>query len=127
MNKEKDMSGVVNLQDTVTDPGNLRLRLEKCPKCSYERRAGDDGFASPYECPKCGVVYALAMEEIRRLDKGRALQDEAEVAALRQQTHDQGVGGAQVGGAMFVGRQRSLAWILWIGILMAVAALVWFL
>lgn len=105
--------------DAMADaPVNLRMRLEKCPRCAYERRAGDDTFASPYECPRCGVVYALAMEEIRRLDKGRALQDEAEAAVLRQQT-DQGLraGASQVGGALFVGRNRSWTWLVLIAAL----------
>ncbi len=28
----------------------------KCPKCQYERKAGD--LAPPTECPECGVIYA---------------------------------------------------------------------
>ena len=94
-------------------PPNLRMRLEKCPKCNYERREGDDAYASPYECPKCGVVYGLAMEEVHRRDRGQQLQDEAEVEESRRlaQTRSGEYDSSQVGGAMFVGRERSRAWI----------------
>jgi len=90
-------------------PQNLRMRLEKCPRCAYERRTGDDAYASPYECPKCGVVYALAMEEVHRQDRGRQLQDEAEADEQRRLAQARGgdIGATQVGGAMFVGREKS--------------------
>jgi DNA-directed RNA polymerase subunit M/transcription elongation factor TFIIS len=99
-------------EEPVVIPPNLKLRLEKCPKCEYERRKGDDDFASPYECPKCGVVYALAMEEVRRRDRGRELQDEAEVDELRRLAREQNenIHSSQVGGAMFVGQEKSRAW-----------------
>ena len=104
--------------DPVVVPPNLRLRLEKCPKCNYERRDGDDAYASPYECPKCGVVYGLAMEEVHRRDRGQQLQDEAEVEERRRlaQARSGEFDNSQVGGAMFVGRERSRA-----GIVLAVA------
>jgi hypothetical protein len=103
--------------DRAAVPPNLRMRLEKCPRCEYERREGDDEYATPYECPRCGVVYALAMEELHRKNRGRMHQDEAEVDELRRraQARDESVGASQVGGAMFVGRERS-----WAGIVLAV-------
>lgn len=76
----------VDAEGPAEIPVNLKLRLEKCPKCGYERQAKDDGYASPFECPQCGVVYALAMEDVRRLNHGQQLQDEAEVHELRTRT-----------------------------------------
>ncbi len=45
----------------------------KCPKCSYERKAGD--LAPPTECPECGVIYA----------KYRQAQARARAAAPKKQ------------------------------------------
>lgn len=97
----------------VEIPVNLKLRLEKCPKCGYERRAKDNGYASPFECPQCGVVYARAMEEVRRLNKGQQQLDEAEVHERRSRTaaQDPSVLSEQIGGAMFVGQERSWTWV----------------
>ena len=102
--------------DPVVIPPNLKLRLEKCPKCQYERQSGDDDFASPFECPKCGVVYALAMEEVRRIGRGHELQAEAEAEELRRlaQVQDENVRSSQVGSAMFVGQEGSKLWIVFI-------------
>lgn len=100
-------------EEPVVIPPSLKLRLEKCPKCTYERHPGDDDFASPYECPKCGVVYALAMEEVRRKNRGQELQDEAEVDALRRLANAQNeqIRSSQVGSAMFVGEERNWVWL----------------
>ena len=100
-------------EEPVVIPPSLKLRLEKCPKCTYERRSGDDDFASPYECPKCGVVYALAMEEVRRKNRGQELQDEAEVDEMRRlaQAQEENIRSSQVGSAMFVGEERSWMWL----------------
>ena len=110
---ENEIKGPVNPDITVEIPVNLKLRLEKCPKCGYERQAKDNGYASPFECPQCGVVYALAMEEVRRLNKGQQQQDEAEAHERRSKTGDQDprVRSGQVGGAMFVGQERSWTWV----------------
>lgn len=113
-----------SLDEPVVIPPNLKLRLEKCPKCEYERREGDDDFASPYECPKCGVVYALAMEEVRLRDRGKELQAEAEADELRRLAREQGqhVRSSQVGSAMFVGEEKSRAWIV-VAVLLVLAGL----
>lgn len=109
---ESEKTYAVEDESPVEIPVNLKLRLEKCPKCGYERQAKDDGYASPFECPQCGVVYALAMEEIHRQNKGQQLLDEAELHERRSRTErDARVHAAQVGGAMFVGRERSWAWV----------------
>ncbi len=112
-------------------PQHLRLRLEKCPMCTYERHEEDDAFSSPFECPKCGVVYAVAMEEVRRLNQGQQLQDEAELAEMRRraQAQDPSLGGSQLGGAMFVNRAGSATWVaVGVGLLaLGVAALFFFL
>lgn len=99
--------------EPVVIPPNLKLRLEKCPKCQYERQPGDDDFASPFECPKCGVVYALAMEEVRRKGRGHELQAEAEAEELRRlaQVQDENIRSSQIGSAMFVGQERSRFWL----------------
>jgi hypothetical protein len=109
--------------EPVVVPPNLRLRLEKCPKCSYERKKGDDDFASPFECPKCGVVYALAMEEVRRRDRGQQLQDEAEVDELRRlaQAQEENLRSTQVGSAMFVGEESTWTWVA-VAVALALAA-----
>ena len=116
MTESREKSG--GSPEPAVVPPNLRLRLEKCPKCNYERRQGDDAYASPYECPKCGVVYGLAMEDVRRRDRGQQLQDEAEAEERRRLAQDRSgeFDNSQVGGAMFVGRERSRA-----GIALAVA------
>ncbi len=102
----------VDAEGPAEIPVNLKLRLEKCPKCGYERQAKDDGYASPFECPQCGVVYALAMEDVRRLNHGQQLQDEAEVHERRTRTErDPNVRSDQVGGAMFVGQTQSWSWL----------------
>jgi DNA-directed RNA polymerase subunit M/transcription elongation factor TFIIS len=94
-------------------PPDLKLRLEKCPKCLYERQSGDNAFASPFECPKCGVVYALAMEEVRRKGRGQELQDEAEAEEMRRQAQaqDENIRSSQIGSAMFVGEEGNKIWI----------------
>lgn len=104
-------------------PANLKLRLEKCPKCLYERQAGDDKLASPFECPKCGVVYALAMEEIRKKGRGQELQDEAEAEEMRRlaQAQDENIRSSQIGSAMFVGEEGNK---IWIAVILAVLAAV---
>lgn len=100
--------------ESVVIPANLKLRLEKCPKCAYERQTGDDGLASPFECPKCGVVYAMAMEEVRRRNKGLGLQDEAEMEELRRLAlaQDENIRSSQVGSAMFVDEERGKVWLI---------------
>ena len=111
------------LDEPVVIPPSLRLRLEKCPKCGYERKEGDDDFASPFECPKCGVVYALAMEEVRRKDRGQQLQDEAEADELRRlaQAQDENIRSSQVGSAMFVGQEKTWTWAV-VALVVAMAA-----
>ena len=37
-------------------------RLEKCPKCDYERQPEDDERFSQAECPRCGIVYGKYMQ-----------------------------------------------------------------
>lgn len=115
-------------EEPVVIPPNLKLRLERCPKCAYERRKGDDDFASPFECPKCGVVYALAMEEVRRRDRGQELQDEAEADELRRlaQAQDENIRSTQVGSAMFVGDEKSRVWMIVAGVLILAAVCAYF-
>ena len=112
------------MSQPVVIPANLKLRLEKCPKCLYERRSGDDDFASPFECPKCGVVYALAMEEVRRLNRGQELQDEAEADALRRlaEAQDENIRSSQIGSAMFVVEEGYKIWI-GLGVVIGLVAL----
>ncbi len=113
MENSTDKNELPLADEPVVIPANLKLRLEKCPKCLYERRSGDDDFASPFECPKCGVVYALAMEEVRRLNRGQELQDEAEADALRRlaQAQDENIRSSQIGSAMFVVEEGYKIWI----------------
>jgi DNA-directed RNA polymerase subunit M/transcription elongation factor TFIIS len=120
---DADVPKVPLADEPVVIPANLKLRLDKCPKCLYERQSGDDKFASPFECPKCGVVYALAMEEIRRKGRGQELQDEAEAEEMRRlaQVQDENIRSSQIGSAMFVGEERNKIWIA--VILVALAAL----
>lgn len=99
-----------NSAEVVETPANLKLRLEACPKCEYKRQPWDEKFVSPFECPKCGVVYALALEELERLNRGKQLQDEAEAEALRRQAQELSAAGKGSGGAMFAGEARSM-WI----------------
>lgn len=109
---ESKKSGLNHLPGSTEVPVALKLRLEKCPKCGYERGDTDGGYASPYECPRCGVVYALAMEEVRRRNKGQQLQDEAEVHQRRVDA-DRGpeIRAGQTGGVMYVGRRRYPSWL----------------
>jgi len=114
-----DNTSETTFQDAKTKeqleiPPNLKLRLEQCPKCGYARQDGDDDFASPFECPKCGVVYAVAMEEVRRKNRGQELQDEAEAEELRRQAqaNDLNLRSSQIGGAMFASEERGRAWLL---------------
>lgn len=104
---------MTNKDEPAVIPQHLRLRLEKCPMCTYERHEEDDAFSSPFECPKCGVVYAVAMEEVRRRNQGQQLQDEAELAEMRRraQAQDPSLQGSQLGGAMFVNRAGSATWV----------------
>ena len=113
MENSTDKNELPLADEPVVIPANLKLRLEKCPKCHYERRSGDDDFASPFECPKCGVVYALAMEEVRRLNRGQELQDEAEADELRRlaQAQDENIRSSQIGSAMFVVEEGYKIWI----------------
>ena len=99
--------------EAVVIPANLKLRLEKCPKCHYERQEGDNAFATPFECPKCGVVYALAMEEVRRQGRGHELQAEAEAEEMRRlaQAQSENIRSTQIGSAMFVDEEKSKIWI----------------
>ena len=101
------------VQEQLEIPANLKLRLEQCPRCNYERQPGDDSLATPFECPKCGVVYAVAMEDVRKKNRGQELQDEAEADALRRQSESQSdaVHSSQVGSAMFVSEERGKIWL----------------
>lgn len=103
----------VKAEEAVVIPANMKLRLEKCPKCHYERQDGDEAFATPFECPKCGVVYALAMEEVRKQGRGHELQAEAEAEEMRRlaQAQNENIRSSQVGSAMFVGEEKSNMWI----------------
>lgn len=105
--------GTIKTADTVVIPANMKLRLEKCPKCNYERQDGDEAFATPFECPKCGVVYALAMEEVRKQGRGHELQAEAEAEEMRRlaQAQNENIRSSQIGSAMFVGEEKSNIWI----------------
>jgi DNA-directed RNA polymerase subunit M/transcription elongation factor TFIIS len=124
MENSTDKNELPLADEPVVIPANLKLRLEKCPKCHYERRSGDDDFASPFECPKCGVVYALAMEEVRRLNRGQELQDEAEADELRRlaQAQDENIRSSQIGSAMFVVEEGYKIWI-GLGVVIGLAAL----
>lgn len=117
------------IKEQLEIPANLKLRLEKCPRCNYERQSGDDKLATPFECPKCGVVYAVAMEDVRRKNRGQELQDEAEVDELRRQSQSQaeGVHSSQVGSAMFVSEERGKIWLVAALILGAVALAAYFM
>ncbi|SFK13864.1 hypothetical protein SAMN04488082_11521 [Desulfomicrobium apsheronum] len=109
--------------EAVVIPANLKLRLEKCPKCHYERQEGDNAFATPFECPKCGVVYALAMEEVRRQGRGHELEAEAEAEEMRRlaQAQSDNLRSTQIGSAMFVDEEKSKIWI--VLIIVAILAL----
>ena len=124
MENSTDKNELPLADEPVVIPANLKLRLEKCPKCHYERRSGDDNFASPFECPKCGVVYALAMEEVRRLNRGQELQDEAEADALRRlaEAQDENIRSSQIGSAMFVVEEGYKIWI-GLGVVIGLVAL----
>ncbi len=124
MENSTDKNELPLADEPVVIPANLKLRLEKCPKCHYERRSGDDDFASPFECPKCGVVYALAMEEVRRLNRGQELQDEAEADALRRlaEAQDENIRSSQIGSAIFVVEEGYKIWI-GLGVVIGLVAL----
>ncbi len=110
-------------------PPDLKLRLEKCPKCLYERQPGDNAYASPFECPKCGVVYALAMEEVRRKGRGQELQDEAEAEEMRRlaQVQDENIRSSQIGSAMFVGEEGNRIWIVLVVLALLVLGALFFI
>ena len=63
------------IEEIVEILPNLKLRLETCPRCSYKRQPWDEKFVSAFECPKCGVMYAVALEEMSRLNRGQRLKD----------------------------------------------------
>ena len=125
---EPEVKGPV-ADEPVVIPPNLKLRLEKCPKCHYERQSGDDDFASPFECPKCGVVYALAMEEVRRKGRGHELQAEAEAEEMRRlaQVQDENIRSSQIGSAMFVGEEKNKVWIVLIVLALLVLGALFFI
>lgn len=129
MDTSSEQNTNVLKDDDVVIPANMKLRLEKCPKCMYERKPEDDDLSSPFECPKCGVVYALAMEEVRRQNRGQELQDEAEAEAMRRlsQQQDENIRSSQIGSAMFVGQQGSMTWIIVAAIVACLGAAVFFL
>lgn len=115
--------------EPVVIPANLKLRLEKCPKCQYERQDGDDDFATPFECPKCGVVYALAMEEVRRKGQGHEKQAEAEAEEMRRlaQAQSENIRSSQIGSAMFVDEEKSKIWIVLVIIALLVLGALFFI
>lgn len=116
--------------DLTVIPGNLKLRLEMCPKCGYERQGGDTDFFSPYECPRCGMLYAAAMEEIRKSDRGHELQAEAEVDKLnkeRSSRDNRHAGANQTGGALYVARSGSHVGLVVLGVLLCAAVAVYLL
>lgn len=117
------------IKEQLDIPANLKMRLERCPRCNYERQAGDEKFATPFECPKCGVVYAVAMEEVRKKNRGQELQDEAEVDELRRQSASLSdtIHSSQVGSAMFVSQERGRMWLVVALVLGAVAVVAYFL
>ncbi|MDY0275642.1 MAG: hypothetical protein RBR42_09445 [Desulfomicrobium sp.] len=102
-------------------PKNLQLRLETCPSCGYNRQRSDNHYSSPFECPKCGIVYALAMEEVKKHNRGQQLQDEAEVAAQKSETKE--IQAPQMGGAVFATRERLPSWLILLVILGCVAVI----
>lgn len=118
-----------DIKQQLDIPANLKMRLDRCPRCDYERQAGDEKFASPFECPKCGVVYAVAMEDVRKKNRGQELQDEAEVDELRRQSASQSdaIHSSQVGSAMFVSQERGRTWLVAALVLGAVAVVAYFL
>jgi len=52
-------------------PNSIRITpdgcCEICPKCGYERKAGDDAFVAKTECPKCRVIYVKFLESQREI------------------------------------------------------------
>ncbi|NLY41895.1 MAG: hypothetical protein GX055_09785 [Desulfovibrionales bacterium] len=104
----------------------LLVRLEICPKCQYERTPADDGLTSGYECPKCGVIYALALEEIDRRNRGLEAQDMAEAKEQPAQ-NSQPVEGISMGGGIYVVRDEKPRWVYAVGACVAVALLVYLL
>lgn len=125
---EQSANSASGHDEPVEIPIDHKLRLERCPKCGYERQDTDDGYVSSFECPQCGVMYALAMEEVRRRNQGQELQDQAEAYASRSQGKGADrVGSMQVGGAFYVSRARSGLWF-YVCLGVGVAALAgWFL
>jgi ssDNA-binding Zn-finger/Zn-ribbon topoisomerase 1 len=115
--------------EPVVMPANLKLRLEKCPKCQYERQAIDDDYATPFECPKCGVVYALAMEEVRRKGLGHEMQAEAEAEEMRRlaQAQSENIRSSQIGSAMFVDEEKSRLWIVFVILALLVLGALFFI
>lgn len=95
------------IEEIVEILPNLKLRLEICPRCSYKRQPWDEKFVSAFECPKCGVMYAVALEEMSRLNRGQRLKDEEEAELLRQAQEIGKAIGKGTGGAMFAGEERS--------------------
>lgn len=89
---------------------NLKIRLEACPRCDYRRQPWDEKYVSAFECPKCGVMYALALEEQKRLNRGQQLKDEAEAELRRQAEEMQKTIGKGISGAMFAGEERPWVW-----------------
>jgi hypothetical protein len=126
---DTDAPGSPLEDEPVVMPANLKLRLEKCPKCQYERQEGDDDFATPFECPKCGVVYALAMEEVRRKGLGHELQAEAEAEEMRRlaQAQSENIRSSQIGSAMFVDEEKSKIWIVFVILALLVLGALFFI
>jgi len=126
---DTDAPGTPLADEPVVMPASLKLRLEKCPKCQYERQAGDDDFATPFECPKCGVVYALAMEEVRRKGLGHDRQAEAEAEEMRRlaQAQSENIRSSQIGSAMFVDEEKSKMWIVFVVLALLVLGALFFI
>jgi ssDNA-binding Zn-finger/Zn-ribbon topoisomerase 1 len=126
---DADTPGTPLADEPVVMPASLKLRLEKCPKCQYERQAGDEDFATPFECPKCGVVYALAMEEVRRKGLGHEMQAEAEADEMRRlaQAQSENIQSSQIGSAMFVDEEKSTTWIVFVILALLVLGALFFI
>jgi len=126
---DTDAPGTPLADEPVVMPASLKLRLEKCPKCQYERQADDDDFATPFECPKCGVVYALAMEEVRRKGLGHDRQAEAEAEEMRRlaQAQSENIRSSQIGSAMFVDEEKSKMWIVFVVLALLVLGALFFI
>lgn len=105
--------------DLLLIPKELQLRLETCPKCGYNRQVRDAEYSSTFECPKCGIVYALAMEDIKKHNHGLELQDEAELGTQKITSNSSSaeIRTPQIGGAVFTRRERVPPWISFLVIL----------